>query len=180
MVNCSLQEKRAKQTKDETKPKNIQVIIQTWWSSSRRISSMASSMPNRPRNIARGIISECAAAAMASMEASWQSFVFLSNVSISFVRPSSCLPPKKLEYTTGLNPNSDSTHWSIGSIFSSCFSETRIMWNLRKCWHIIVQQYILVEYWLSIRFWHKMFNVWVESIMFFCSNNATRTFYSLF
>jgi hypothetical protein len=47
--------------------------------------------------MARGIISECAAAAMASMEANWQLFVFFSNVSIFFVRPSSCLPPKKLE-----------------------------------------------------------------------------------
>lgn len=68
------------------------------------------------------MIKECAAAAIASIAANSQLLVFLRTFAIALARPSSCLPPKKLEYTTGLNPNSDCTQSSRGSIFSSCLS----------------------------------------------------------
>ena len=99
--------------------------INTWWSSSSLINSMASSIPNLSLNIARGITREWAAAAIASMDASSQSVVFFKTVSTALVRPSSCLPPKKVVYTTGLNPNSVFTQSSMGSIFSFCFSTNR-------------------------------------------------------
>lgn len=107
---------------------------------------MASSICNLPWKIPIEITRECDAAASASIAANSQSSVFLRRFSIAFTRPSSCLPPKKLEYTTGLKPNSDSTHFSKGANFSTCFSE-----NFKRS-----STTLLVQYLCEINFSIKM------------------------
>lgn len=91
-------------------------------SSSSLINSIASSISSFPRKIPIEIIREWAAAAIASIAANSQSFIFFRRLSMALTRPSSCFPPKKLEYTKGLKPNSDSTQLSKGSIFATCRS----------------------------------------------------------
>ena len=91
-------------------------------SSSSLINSIASSICNLPRKIPRAITKECAADARASIAANSQSSVFFRRFSTAFVRPSSCIPPKKLEYTIGLKPNSEFTQASKGSTFSTCLA----------------------------------------------------------
>lgn len=118
----------------------------TWKSSSSLINSMASSISNLPWKIPIEITRECDAAASASIAANSQSSVFLRRFSIAFTRPSSCLPPKKLEYTTGLKPNSDSTHFSKGANFSTCLSE-----NFKRS-----STTMLVQYFCEINFSIKM------------------------
>uniref|UniRef100_A0A2P2ISS4 Uncharacterized protein n=1 Tax=Rhizophora mucronata TaxID=61149 RepID=A0A2P2ISS4_RHIMU len=104
-------------------PPSTKPHLSTCESSSSLLSSIASSIPNFLQKTPTAITKEWAAAAIASIAASSQLLVLFRRSSTFFNRASSCLPPKKLEYTTGLNPNSDFTQSSNGSIFSTCSSK---------------------------------------------------------